>query len=394
MEPEPRQVLGVNTTLALLGKHAYTVNEGIMQIMRINGATVINAVNEIGWEKYLAAMEKKQGPVSTALNAKFVKELGVKTHTCFDIRLLNGYTVLGGGFFEKGGGFVEFSDKYEETVMNWCPQVQANYDMGFTEPFDFDNWCDVYNLSLARALNPNVQYVHVNCPQRGDKCHRGIIEYCKDKEPILNYDRKEGDKGESIYQKITRHKNEKRAALKKLPEWAPSVPFMVLGQNFGSLSNLSIEEIERLGAKLNFKTCIGSVLVAGDTLGWEKFINLIGEKQSWGWTQAADNRRLSYGILGHTLRDAAALVVSAYAGLPFDSHRLTKYTDEQIEGIADWCPIVEQANEMKLDKLEDLSLWCDFYHNFDVHAANPEFQQVHTHCLGRGDKYCRFVIDK
>jgi len=72
---------------------------------------------------------------------------------------------------------------------------------------------------------------------------------------------------------------------------------------------------------------------------------------------------------------------------------LTKYRDDEIVGIAHTCPIVDAAREMGLEEVGDLSLWCDFYKNFEVRAVNPDYRLTHTHCLGSGDGHCRFAIE-
>jgi len=395
---EPLQLVGVfwPSALKALGKD-YALQDAAMQSMRIHGANIENVVGEIGWDKLLATMEEKEGPTLTRQAIDCKKELGITSDSPFDIRVLNSYWNRGTGFHpnpatgKEGQRWVEMSDERVEVVGDWCPQIEGLKQMGFTDPFDWGIWCDAIDSCLARAINPRVQYLHINCLGKGDKYCRIIIERCKDKDEILNYDSKPTDKGESFYQKTMRLRKEKCEEVEKLEPEPPDVPGFPQGFTPGGPFG---DDVSEIGAKRAFKTITQTICYVGDTLGWMKFINLIGEKQSWGFSKAASARRKNYKILGDTLRDAATLAVISYTGLGFDKHKLIRYTDKAVEGIADWCPIVQVANEMGLDKkIEDVSLWCDFYHNFDVHAVNPNFQLVHTHCLGRSDKYCRFVIE-
>jgi hypothetical protein len=103
--------------------------------------------------------------------------------------------------------------------------------------------------------------------------------------------------------------------------------------------------------------------------------------------------RADFGVIGSGLQEAANLASIGYKMLGFHNHQVVHYTLSLVEGIATDCPIIESARHLDMvSHAEEFSLWCDFFHSFQVQAVNPELKLIHTHCLGRGDSHCRFKI--
>lgn len=82
-------------------------------------------------------------------------------------------------------------------------------------------------------------------------------------------------------------------------------------------------------------------------------------------------------------------------GAGFDSEVLVEDEPTRCVIEASKCPIVDHANMAGYENgdlaMEDLSLWCDSYDNFESAAVSPNQVLVHSHCIGKGDKYCRII---
>jgi hypothetical protein len=152
---------------------------------------------------------------------------------------------------------------------------------------------------------------------------------------------------------------------------------------------------ERLIDGRRTKATIGleTMIIAANELGWDNYINLVTKEHSWGYREEALKLRRDYDIKGTSLRDAANLLAIGYAMLGFDDHCIVEYTPKRIEGVAKSCQIIDCAKSLGMeDKIQDVCTWCDFYHNHKVKVVDPNATLSHTHCIGRGDKYCRFVV--
>lgn len=406
--PGPRQTKGFMLPV-ITGKRTkpQLYQDAVVMHTRVAMTLLAAMSKEIGWDAFLAGLEKWQGPVVSKKAFELMKETGYDGTSAMDVRLMSMVWATGCGFgtVENGAGFFELSHDLVQTGAGQCPQIDALEYMGLDHKnTNLSNWCDAYDYFIVHPQNPKIGYTHAACLGRGDATCRAIIEVLDEKEDIANYHRDEENlidavditdvaadkaKQESLYDKITRLKEKYREERADELFVRPNVAGFQAGRE---IEDLSPEEIGKRGTARKYSIAAQTLLASAKMIGWERLINLLKEVQSEGLKKAAEERKEFYEIEGDTYRDAGALYALGYAGFPFYDHQLVEYTDERVEMVSHSCPLVDHAKEMDLNHEEDLSLWCDFYHNFNVQAANKNCQLVHTHCLGKGDKICRSVI--
>jgi len=172
-------------------------------------------------------------------------------------------------------------------------------------------------------------------------------------------------------------------------------PFAASGK---TLLGVGWDPLEILEAgRINwFRLSFPLVLIGAEKLGWEKWISVLNEYQREGTQEAARQYRKELGLEGNDIPSACVVSCAGTTGVGFDWHHLLELTDDYWKEAGDGCPVIESIREMGMgdsQMLEDLSLWCDCYDNFEVHVTNPDIWFTHTHCQGRGDRYCRSRID-
>lgn len=359
---------------------------GIHTATRVAMATIASTVNQIGWEKYCEGMELYQWPSVHKRAAAMKEKYGLLDDTMMDVKMHTLTWSTGCGF--TGGAVQYYDEDRVEGMCYWCPQVAALEEMGL-ECGNLGIWCDSFDGLIMSDCKPNLSYTHLSCLSLGDKVCRHIIEEVE--EPFLRVPETGGFRtpGEpSLYETILANKEDKKKRFAPepesydLPNWR-SLPWLT--------EEFSNEQIEARGCETKWHIATDAIILGGKLLGWENFINTINKEHTSGYTRAANSKRIDLNILTRDLRQAANMVFFGYAGLPFE-HRLTKYTPKQILGYAEKCPIAEAAKEMEVDASE-LSLWCDYYKNIEVHSVDPNFNITHTHCLANGDCCCRFIIE-
>lgn len=382
-EKEPRILYGMARphlfyTRPLTEMYGY----GVETATRVAMSSIVNVVNKIGWEKYIAGMEKIQFPWVSKRSRALKEEVKLTGDSVLDVKLHTLTWSNGCGF--SAGAVYEFDENHVEEFENWCPQIAALNYMGLqNEVEELGFWCDAYDACIMADVNAAVDYNHAYCIGKGDKFCKQIVTPREDGEATIKTDRREDEK--SLYEIFKEQK-----ALKREKYNGDAPEFKVSYDKPLNQQDASEEELGKHGSETKWHIATEAVNMGGALLGWEEFINLVGEKQSYGFEKAAKDRVNEFEILGDGVKEAATSVMLGYAGLPFE-HSLTKYTDEEVVGIAHTCPIAEACKEMGVDGI-DLSLWCDFYKNFETHAVNPNIDITHTHCLACGDKYCRFTI--
>jgi hypothetical protein len=378
--PAPEVLQGYARPVALAGwPREDFLWRSVMACVRVAIATVINAAEELGWRDFLNLLEDRQTVGMAKDVADLREEFHISGSTPLDINNLGTAHAKGCGF--ERHQLAEFSPGHVEGFADWCPMVEQMREMGFGQRIDqLYLWCNAFDSLYMHTAAPDVWYVHSSCLGRGDK-------YCR-----LTSDRfPEDDAGQDFYGKLTRYSDQKRAELAQTRPEPPAIAGFS-GPQF--LDGWSREQLLANGVKVKFGIAVDTLLSAAGAMGWEKLIDLVDSEQTWGLSQAALVAKKDFGISGHTRREAAALAMVGYQMLGFWNHQLIRFSEDGTEGVADWCPIVARAQRAELtEKLDEMSLWCDFYHNHQVHAVNEGCQLTHTHCLGRGDAYCRFVID-
>lgn len=382
VSPEPRHLKGFFKPRVLEAWSKEDILKRAVRILsRIGVGSVLIASESVGWERLINLIERKQGAGITEGGKAMRKEFGITGDTLIDCRIISATGSAGCGF--ERHQMIEFSDTHMEGAGDWCGMVLAAKELGMGDKMDdYRIWCDAYDNFEVHATNPNLWYVHTHCLGRGDRYCRYFVDL---------YEEGEG-KGESYYETLKRHIDEKREEIERVAPEPPSLQGYAIPRVFEGLSN---EEILKRAVRIWTRICVASIIIAADELGWEKFIDLVVEKQGPGFNDAALAMKRDFGVVGNTLRDAARLFNIGCAGCGYDKHHIIEFTDKRIEGVGESCPLIEAAKELGMEnKVEEMSFWCDAYHNFDIHAISPNFWQVYTHCLGRGDKYCRFIIEK
>ena len=357
---------------------------GVETATRIAMSSIVNVVNKIGWEKYIAGMEKIQFPWVSKRSQALKESVKLTGNSVLDVKLHTLTWSNGCGF--TAGAVYDFDEDHVEEFENWCPQIAALQYMGLQDEVEeLGYWCDAYDACIMADVNAAIDYNHAYCIGKGDKFCKQIVTPREDGQAVIKADRKADEP--SLYQIFREQKALKR---EKYPAGAPE--FKVSYDKPLNQQDASDEELGKHGSETKFHIATEAIAMGGAMLGWEDFLNLIGEKQSYGLEKAAVERVNEFEILGDGVKEAATSVMMGYAGLPFE-HSLTKYKDDEVQGIAHQCPIAEACREMGVDGSE-LSLWCDFYKGFEVHAVNPDLDITHTHCLACGDDHCRFTIRK
>lgn len=362
--------------------------------VRISMATIANAVHLVGWEKYLDGMERVQWPSVEKRAIGLMKEFGCEDMyhkgTGWDVKLHTLTWSRGCGWAKNSGTLYEF-DEFGHKAGSWdCPQINCLREMGLIDEIDnLSIWCDAYDGLIYNAVQPNETYNHLYCLHHDDHCQQcgTIIDEPFLKGPLNGTDyRKPGE--ETLYEAILRCKREKRETIPvkirdinepswKLPTWYQDWPEV---------------DIAKRGVRTKFHIFTDALILGGHLCGWEALLNRIAETQTENLQLKAKERTKLYKVNGTGLKDVGAFVASSYAAFPYE-FGITRYTDKVISAVATKCPIYDAAVEMGFAHVEDLSLWCDWFKNLDVKAVNPEYHLTHTHCLARGDNYCRWTIE-
>ena len=387
-EPEPEFRMGMFTPQVTVGQTLLGVGVGWEPMTILNRAVtiwartampaILRGADELGWEKWILTLDQRQGETVTNAGKAFRKELGVTGNTLNDVLIVAAAGTSGCGF--NWHRIAEFDAARNRVygVGNGCPMINAARDMGVEDKCKQQSiWCDLYDYFETRASNPEIWYTHGFCLGRGDPMCGFVIHYEKRKP------------GENLYQSLKRIQDEKRAEIGDVTK------YFVPGYRRPRVAEKwSQQELLEMGVRIWRRIAVASIIIGADSVGWEKVINGMNKVEGPRLTEITKNTAVKYGITGTTALDASLLMSLGMLGCGFDDHQVIHWTPKRVEGVARTCPIIESAKELKLaDRLGEISLWCDAYRNFEVHGANEKFWVTHTHCLGRGDKLCRWVID-
>lgn len=355
---------------------AELLTKGVMAWVRIAMANIITSGDTLGWERFINALDRVQRPASYRKAMRLKEQFGIQG---------NGAAAATNTMvtWARGDLFSDFvhyvvSEHEIKGVGSWCPQVTALEEMGLGDRGqNLKYWCDTYDSMIAHPVNPECRMTHANCPAAGDK-------FC-----MFNVFEEKAPQSDSYYKTIRYFNDKKLAELEKDPD--PDY-----FQGFGPPrfhDGLAWADNLKDGMITKASIANQTLIVSGVEYGWKPYLERIMAEHTWGYREEAMKMKRDYGVKGTSVRDAGMLLAIGYGMLGFDDHSIIEFTPAKVEGLADKCPIVWSAEELGLgDKVEDVSLWCDFYHNHKVHAVNEELQVCHTHCLARGDKYCRFCL--
>ena len=70
-------------------------------------------------------------------------------------------------------------------------------------------------------------------------------------------------------------------------------------------------------------------------------------------------------------------------------------TDDKYIAVQYKCPIVEYGQAANLgEAAESVINWCSAARTYEAQAIDKNIKHTYTHCLGKGHKICRWVIEK
>jgi hypothetical protein len=356
-------------------------NRGMKSWTAVAMATIITAADECGWEEYFNLLDRYQRPAVKRTGDSLRKDFEVVGSTVLDSQKL--VTV-----WSKGCGFGNSTFDAGVNAL-WaggpvCPQIEALHALEMTDEIaDLHMWCDTYDTFIGQACNPDCHYSHAQCLGKGDL-------YCKYTARMDS----SSQPGETFGDKIVRLNAEAREE----DQAAGSPPPFLSGIGYTSQvvrDGWTPEMRWRDGVTTKGRIAHENLLVGAKALGWEKFLELIDKRQGTRMDRYAVRMRGELGSKGNDLRDAANLALFTYTSMGFHWHTMVEYSDRRVEVAADRCPIIDSAQHLELpEAAKDASLWCDWYQNHYVHAVNRDIELVHTHCLGRGDAYCRACVER
>jgi hypothetical protein len=352
---------------------------GCMAITGIGLAMAIIIAEEIGWEKFINLWCEKAGPGATLVGENLRKMLSVTGHSMVDMQILSVAGGSGAGF--ATGWDYEWSNRRTVGTQAHCDMIEACQRMGMGDKVgELRFWCDSYDSFQAKATNEDAWFSHGCCEGIGDKNCRWY------KQPVP-----EGNlAGESFYHAIRRRSLAARKDMAANPI-PPRVPGLGLPR---AMEKWTPEDVVKRGRFGWMRITMSIAGVGVEALGWEKFIDLVAEKSHYGYAKAAVDTKAAFDVIGSSLQHAAVLAILHYLSFGFDNHHVIEFTDKRVEVVGHTCPVLDAIDEWKVlpNTKKEISLWCDYYHNHQIHTINPEFNLTHTHCLGRGDQYCRIVI--
>jgi len=347
---------------------------------RLQMAALLRGAKEVGWEKLLNAIEARQSTGVTEAAREFRKELGLTGNSMVEINLISAAGTSGCEFDWHRVTYQTDTDM--QGTADGCPLVNAAREMGvadFEEMKEVSLWCDTYDNFETRATNPDCMFTHTHCMGRGDKLCRFWIDFREVQKP-----------GEDWYQAMKRNLADKLVEDPKLEDYyGPGywVPRKVEGWDK--------KKLMKIGVDIQRRITVATTVIMADMIGWDKWINGMQEIEIPKLQTYARNNGVKYGVTGGTAIDASVLMHLNMMGAGYDDHQLVSWTDKRVEGVARTCPLVESAKELHMeDSLKgDMCLWCSACANAAVKANNKDLNCTFTHCIGKGDKLCRWVIE-
>jgi hypothetical protein len=376
----PKQLHGYKAPVALQNLSKIEGLKRQVKLMNSLWGLMIVTGEVLGWEKYINAVKEFHEPVKREMTKVKAKDYDIAGDTAREIKRQTGHNSIGVGFTSHQ--YVEYADERVEGIGHSCPLIDGIDALELLDKAEnMSLWCDCYDNFSVHTRNPDMWYVHAHCLARGDAHCRFTIEPNDGVKP-----------GENHFQTLKRLRDEKHEELLKISPVPQTVGFHI-AEEMGNFSQESL--LERAVGRLA-EIMIPTILVAVQELGWEGAVDKIwGEKLGERFTQVGTRIRHEFGITGHTLIDAAVVDTLDWQGSGWGKRQFVYLSPEKVEGISSTCPWIDSAKEMGMeDKIGELSLVCDAYHNCLAQATNPDIKYVHTHCLGRGDKYCRFIAEK
>ena len=340
-------------------------------------ATVIHAMQEAGGREFLNLLWKYEFPFIKKQCETVIEKYNLHGKTAATANLIQLALIWGFGYDWHAPNITK--EHYIEAYGLWCPLVQAAHEMGIQDGADLmPNWCDMFSTQIGKAVGDNIFVCHAYCPTRGDNmCRTAFVELEDD--PVF-------DEGH-IYQEVIRLKRAVRENLTPFPEEYSALPLPPFFDSFEP-EVIAKEAVDLLGRC----TC-HIVLTAAELLGWEKLLDIMNKKQSYGYEYAAMKLRADFNVTGNELTDAASMLMFNYETMGYHDAELIEVNSDRIEISGGRCPMAEASSDFGSDSVtREASRWCDFYHNNTVKLFNKEFSCAHSFCPLKGDKECRVIV--
>jgi len=344
---------------------------------RIGMSTAIHAMRESGGQEFLNLLWKHEFPFIKTQCERVIEKYGIQGETASAANLVQLALIWGFGYDWHVPNVTR--EHHIEAYGLWCPLVQAAHEMGIQEGSDLmPNWCDMFSTQIGKAVADNIFVCHAYCPTRGDRmCRTAFVELESD--PLFDEDH--------IYQEVVRLKKAVRGKLTPTPVEDAAEPLPPFFDSFLPES-IAREAVELLGRC----TC-HIVLTAAKLMGWDKFLSLVNEKQTYGYKYAAMKQRADFFAQGSELSDAASMLMFNYESMGFFGREVACKSPDRIIITGGRCPMAEAAGDCGPDQATcDASRWCDYYHNNTVKLFNNAFSCLHTRCPLKGDAECRVEL--
>jgi hypothetical protein len=357
-------------------------NRGMKSWTIVAMGSIVTAAGEYGWRKYFDLMDEYQRAGMKRTGDELTKDFDIRGDTVLDCQKL--VTV-----WSKGCGFGNSTYDFSVNGGLWaggpvCPQIEALHALEMTDEIgNLHMWCDSYDNLIGQACNLDCHYSHVQCIGKGDLYCKYFARLDTSSEP-----------DESFGGKVLRLSADAR--VREEAAGSPA-PFLAgIGYTSQVVRDGWTPEMRwRDGVTTKGRIAHDNIFLGVKALGWEKYLGLVDQQLGDRMAHHAVRVREELDSRGNTLRDAANLALFAYTSMGFHWHTLAEYSDLRVELVADRCPIMDSAEHMGVtDCMQDMPLWCDWHHNHYVQAVSREVELVHTHCLGRGDTYCRVCMER
>lgn len=358
------------------------------------------AKKEIGIRRFIELADNTQRTlVATVAKDYYAGELGLTEDSLENFLTVTNLGITGAGFDYE----VLAEDTETRCVLeaNRCPLVDyanmVGYENGDPAMDDLSLWCDTYDNFESEAVTPSQGLIHSHCIGKGDKYCRIICETIDPEEA------REDD--EHIYDYTARMRKAQQTKRPGGP-WvmdnkSPDVIVDMIRDFVGSSVQVqsqiapTLYDRKRHGSELQGRIGAASVLMAGKLMGWDEFIQVIPDKHGLALRKAAQEKREAIGITESSASDAATLHLALTKGQEFESLKIDSENTNRVEGSCSKCPIVQWGEESGLgDETNHLMAWCTAARTQEAQVIASDLTHTYTHCIGRGDDACRWVIEK
>lgn len=350
---------------------------------KISMSTIIVAAKELGWETYVNLLGRYQLPACKGRIDELCGKYNIP-NTFVGYQMMSHVWGKGCMFDVASSGGRTLETETETSMCNnKCPQLECLREMGLENHPETRNlylWCDSYDNMFLGHMNDHCWYSHVSClcEQGREWCVSYLRDTCK---PV---------KEKPFYSKI---KDMNDIGRKTLDEHLPKPEDGLLGLTWRNVEDVDMVRIARDGPYIKSRIAVESMLCAVREMGWRRFLDIYCQTTDKGFDDAAAAWRRWAGIEGRGPKDALAALAVNYFAMDFEDHVVSYFYNDYAEIVAPRCKMIDSAKRMGLeDCAQDMCLWCDYFHNHAVKGVNPGLTVTHTHCLGKGDSYCRAVI--